>query len=108
MPTALTSKSSNGRLAARSWTGLRGRVEDADPASSCCDAASSTPVAIADVELVVHEARCSASSRRWFQRVSPSRAEEVGAHVVVDAMDLPAQRHGSASPPPSRSARSTR
>ena len=69
---------------------LRGGMDDGVRAVS---AATSSRIAgaIANVELVMREARsASRCSRCWFQRVSPCGTEEHGALIVVDAVHLEA------------------
>ena len=110
VPPALTSKSVNGSRAAQSCDGWAARVDR--PRAMSVPYSLKSPrsaVAVADVEVDVAVAVAQlaveplARSRRWSLG-----AEEVRAHVVVDADDVQARARRSAAPPRSRSARPSR
>ena len=88
VPTALTSKSSKGREAARSWLGWAA-VWTISAGRSAFRAADRS--AVANIQFVVMEVRMGGHEPALIPARVALGAEEVGAHVVVDAVDLPAE-----------------
>ena len=90
MPTALTSKSSNGREAARSWLGWAAVWTIASGRNSSISLQHAG--AVADVQLVVREAGVQVALQPPLVPAGiAAGAEEIGPHVVVHAVDVPAQ-----------------
>ena len=89
MPTAFVSKSSKGREAARSWLGCAAAWTMASGRSSSIN--RSTPGAVANVQFVVREPLAGAFQPLLVPARVALRAEEIGPHVVVHAMHVPAQ-----------------
>ena len=89
MPTALTSKSSNGREAARSWLGWAAAWMTRSTGVGGQQAVDA--VAVADVEVVVRVAPAGRLEALPVPRGVAARAEEAGAQVVVDAVHVEPQ-----------------
>ena len=88
VPTALTSKSSNGRERGEVVRGLRRRVDD-EVRPRLADEPLD-PVAVADVEVVVLEPRRLPPQPLEVPGRVAVLPEEVAAHVVVDPVHAPA------------------
>ena len=89
VPTAFTSKSSNGRDAARSWLGWAAAWMTSSKRAAPQQRVDRRPVA--DVEVVVRVALAGGLEALAVPRRVAAGPEEVGPHVVVDAVHVEAE-----------------
>jgi hypothetical protein len=80
VPTALTSKSSSGRVAARSWLGcaVNDQVERIIGLEE-----TGKPGAIANIQVVLAKMTCPSAQPFKVPPRVPFRTEEIGPHVVI-------------------------